>query len=61
MEIFCFLRPLFVGIARDFPFFPILAERLVQPFPQRFQRFLKLLPNDVDLRIVGDLAQLDMG
>ena len=41
------LRPLLRssgGVARDFPFLPVLLERLVQLLAQRFERLLPLAP-----------------
>jgi hypothetical protein len=37
------VRPRIAGLARDFPFLPILAERDVELGAQRLQRFLPLL------------------
>src|SRR6185312_9202723 len=52
--------PLGVGLARDFPFPPMLAKRLVQLFAQWFQLRLELVPDDVDLGVVGDGLQRDV-
>jgi hypothetical protein len=54
VELLAGLRPLCVGIAGNLPLLPGLAEGLVVLRPQRFQRFLEPLPDDVDLGVVGD-------
>ena len=48
------------GLAGDFPFFPLLLERRVELLAQRFQRRLELLPDDVDLGVVGDGLERDV-
>ena len=54
-------RPLALALARDLPRLPRLLDLGVQPPPQRLEDALELLPDDVDLRVVGDIAQLDVG
>jgi hypothetical protein len=49
-----------VGIARDFPLLPVLGEGGVESVAERFERLPLLLPNYVDLRVVGDRTQRDM-
>ena len=53
-------RPALIGLARDLPLLPVRAEGGVQLLPQRFQYLLVLLPDHVDLGVVGDGAQRDM-
>ena len=53
-------RPLVVRITRNLPLLPRLAEFFVQQFAQRFQLLLGLLPDDIDLRVVGDVPQRDV-
>ena len=47
------------SLARDFPFFPFLAERGVEFAAQRFELRLKLIPNHVDLGVIGDRPESD--
>jgi hypothetical protein len=47
-------RPLVLGVAWDLPVLPRLAERLVELCAQRLERLLELLPDDVDLGVVGN-------
>ena len=56
-----FLCPRLVGIAWDLPFLPLHLQRPVQRLPEWLQLFLVLLPNDVDLGIVGYVPQGDVG
>ncbi len=49
-----------VGFARDFPFLPLLLERGVQLLAQRLQLCLPLVPDDVDLGVVGDGFERDV-
>ena len=55
------LGPSLFGVAGDFPLFPGGAERAVQLFTQRLQRLLELLPDHVDLGVVGDGLERDVG
>ena len=57
---FAALRPLVVGLARDLPFLPLLLERGVQLLAQRLQRRLPLVPDDIDLGVVGDRLERDV-
>ena len=52
--------PALVRLTRDLPLLPGRAQRGVQPFPQRLQPLLVILPDHVDLGIVGDRPQRDM-
>ena len=49
------------AVARDLPFLPGLAECRVQIVAEGLESFLVPLPDDVDLGIVGDLLQGDVG
>src|SRR5215831_19334146 len=42
------------------PILPMIVERSVQAAPQRLQRLLPPLPDDIDLGVVGDRLQGDM-
>ena len=55
------LGPGVIGIAGDFPFLVGCAECVVQLPTQRFQRPLELLPDDVNLGVVGDGLERDVG
>ena len=55
------LRPAGLRRRGNLPLFPRLAERRVQLRPQRLQDGLPLLPDDVDLAVVGDVAQRHVG
>ena len=46
--------------ARDFPFLPILIESRVQLDAQRLQLGLPLVPDDVNLGVVGDGFERDV-
>ncbi len=48
-------------LAGDFPFLPLLAQCFVQLFAQRLQLLLERVPDDIDLGVVGDGFQGDMG
>ena len=50
-----------VSFARDLPLLPLFVQRGVQLFAQRLQRGLPFLPDDVDLGVVGDRLQCDVG
>ena len=54
------LRPGLVRLARNFPFLPLLLECGVQLLAQRLQLRLPLLPDDIDLGIVGDGLERDV-
>ena len=54
-------RPPLLGLLRDLPFRPRLAEHRVQLLAQRIEGALELLPDDVDLGVVGDVAELNVG
>ena len=54
-------RPIFVGVARDFPLLPLPAEGGVEPGAERLQGLLPALPDHVDFGIVGDGFQGDVG
>ena len=54
-------RPAFAGLARDFPLLPCLAEGGVEAGAERLQGLLPRLPDHVDLGIVGDGFQGDVG
>ena len=55
------IRPALSRLARDFPFLPWRAEGGVEPGAERLQGLLPRLPDHVDLGIVGDGFQGDMG
>src|SRR5690606_13736756 len=57
----CLIGPAVVGGARYLPFLPALAENRIQLLPERLKLFLELLPDDVDLRVVGNGPQCDAG
>src|SRR5438128_10004045 len=48
------IGPLVVGVARDFPFFPMLLKRRVELFAQGFEPLLEVFPDDINLCVVGD-------
>ncbi len=54
-------RPAWRRLARDFPFLPAVAGKLVQFGAQWLQLCLPFVPDDVDLGIVGDVPEGDMG
>ena len=54
-------RPTLARLARDFPFFPCLAEGGVEPGAEGLQGFLRRLPDHVDLGVVGDGFEGDVG
>ena len=58
---FGFHWPFFVCLAGDFPLLPFLAKGLIELLAQRFQCFLEFLPNDIDLGVVGDGLEGDVG
>ena len=60
VQLLCLLGPLGIGLARDFPLFPLQVEHRVEAFAQRFKRFLKFLPDHVDLGVVGNRFERDM-
>ena len=41
---------------RNLPLLPLLLGRGVQVLAQRLQRLLPLVPDDIDLRVVGDVT-----
>ena len=53
--------PLRFGLARDLPLLPLLLQRGIQLFAQGLQPRLPLLPDDVDLGVVGDRLERDVG
>jgi hypothetical protein len=57
--------PVGVGFAGDLPFFPVLVRRVVEGLVQRvaegFEEGLELVPDDVDLGVVGDGFEGDVG
>src|SRR5437899_12850697 len=55
------VRPLGFGLARDLPLLPLLLQRGVELLAQRLQPRLPLLPDDVDLRVVGDGLERNVG
>ena len=61
VHLLCLLRPGLVGLARDFPFLPRLAEEGIEALADRLQHLLPFLPDDVDLGIVGDGLEGDVG
>ena len=54
------VRPLGIGLARNLPLLPGLLERGVQLLAQRLQLRLPLVPDDIDLRVVGDGLERDV-
>src|SRR2546425_1271214 len=54
------VRPLRFGLARALPLLPLLLQRGVELLAQRLQPRLPLLPDDVDLRVVGDGLERDV-
>ena len=54
------VRPLGIGLARNLPFLPVLLERGVQLLAQRLQLRLPLVPDDIDLGVVGDGFERDV-
>ena len=58
-----FLRgigPFSIDVSGDFPLLPLLAQRLVDLLTQRFKHLLELVPDDVDLGVVGNGLQRDV-
>ncbi len=53
-------RPLGIGLARNLPLLPGLFECCVQRLAQRRQLRLPLVPDDIDLRVVGDGLERDV-
>ncbi|MCY1529509.1 hypothetical protein D9M68_646580 [compost metagenome] len=60
MQLLGLFRPLLTRFARDLPLLPGLLQQPVQLRAQRFQRLLPLLPDHVDLGVVGDGFQRDV-
>ena len=60
VQLLCRVRPLAIGLARNLPFLPGSLERGVQRFTQRLQLRLPLVPDDIDLRVVGDGFERDV-
>ncbi len=54
------LRPFLLGFARNLPFLPGLLERRVQLLAQRLQLRLPLVPDHIDLGVVGDGFERDV-
>ena len=54
------VRPIGIGFARNLPLLPVLLERGVQLLAQRLQLRLPLVPDDIDLRVVGDGLERDV-
>ena len=57
----CRLRPRLAGLSRDVPILPRAAKCAVQLCPKRLQSFLPPLPDHVDLGVVSDRLQFDVG
>ena len=49
-----------IGFARNLPLLPVLLERRVQLLAQRLQLRLPFVPDDIDLRVVGDGFERDV-
>ncbi len=47
-------------LAGDFPFLPVGAAGFVELLSQRFEFFLPMVPDDIDLGVVGDGLERDM-
>ena len=60
MQLLRRVRPLGIGLARNLPLLPGLLERGVQLLAQRLQLRLPLVPDDIDLRVVGDGLERDV-
>ena len=56
-----FVRPGLLGVAGNLPLLPRFAKHAVQLLSEGFQVLLRVLPDDVDLRVVGDVSQGDVG
>ena len=54
------VRPLAISFARNLPLLPSLLEREIQLGAKRLHLRLPLVPDDVDLRVVGDGLELDV-
>src|SRR5215472_4753824 len=54
------LRPRFVRFPRNLPFLPLFLERAGELLAQRLQHTLPLVPDDVDLSVVGDGLEGDV-
>ena len=54
-------RPFWIALARNLPIRPLLFKFLVEGLAQRFHLRLPLLVDDVDLSVIGDSLQRDMG
>jgi hypothetical protein len=52
--------PLCIGLARNLPFLPSFAERLVEFGSQGLKLKLEAIPDDVDFGVVGDAFQSHM-
>ena len=61
VQVFDGLGPALFGLARDLPLLPAGAQGRVQALLQRLQPQLEIFPDDVDLGVVGDGAQGDVG
>ena len=53
--------PRLAGLARNLPFLPRSVQSGVQLRPQRLQRLLPSFPDDVDLGVVGNRLERDVG
>ncbi len=60
VEFLGILGPFLISFAGDFPFFPFLADSLIQAFAQGFEGLLEFVPDDVYLDIIRDGFQSDM-
>ena len=60
MELLGGVRPLGISLARNLPLLPRLIQQGVELGAQRLQPLLPLLPNDIDLGVVGDGFERDV-
>jgi len=57
----CIGIPRIFRLSRNLPLLPFLLERFVELLTKRLECFLELVPDDVDLRVVGDGSDLGGG
>ena len=58
----CFVRPGILGVAGNLPLLPRWSPRArFSSSLKGFQLLLSVLPDDIDLRVVGDGSQSDVG
>src|SRR5579862_9306342 len=60
VQFFNSVRPLGIGVTWNLPFLPRLFDRGIQLFTQLFQLCLPLVPDNVDLGVVGNGFERDM-